>query len=77
MDCLPLVRKSSIHFLANFEVFEYLYLVQYWPNYNAKLEDFVKLGVFFHNTVRPQLSGHPRDFEKWPLKVSISPAGFL
>ena len=26
-----LVRKS-IHFFANFEDFEWLYLVQYWPN---------------------------------------------
>ena len=26
-----LVRKS-IHFFANFEVFEWPYLVQYWPN---------------------------------------------
>ena len=31
MDCRTLVRKS-IHFFANFEVFEWLYLVQYWPN---------------------------------------------
>ena len=23
---------SSIHFLANFGVFEWLYLVRYWPN---------------------------------------------
>ena len=28
---LTLVRKA-IHFFANFEVFEWLYLVQYWPN---------------------------------------------
>ena len=33
MDCRTLVRKS-IHFFANFEVFEWLYLVQYWPNYH-------------------------------------------
>ena len=26
-----LVRKA-IHFFANFKVFEWLYLVQYWPN---------------------------------------------
>ena len=31
MDCRTLVRKS-IHFFANFEVFEWPYLVQYWPN---------------------------------------------
>jgi len=24
--------RKSIHFFANFEVFEWLYLVQYWPN---------------------------------------------
>ena len=31
MGCRTLVRKS-IHFFANFEVFEWPYLVQYWPN---------------------------------------------
>ena len=31
MNCRTLVRKS-IHFFANFEFFEWLYLVQYWPN---------------------------------------------
>ena len=31
MDCRTLVWKS-IHFLANFGVLEWLYLVQYWTN---------------------------------------------
>ena len=31
LDCRTLAWKS-IHFLANFGVFEWLYLVQYWPN---------------------------------------------
>ena len=26
------IAGQSIHFLANFGVFEWLYLVQYWPN---------------------------------------------
>ena len=26
--------RQSIHFLVNFEVFEWLYLVQYWPNWH-------------------------------------------
>ena len=32
MDCRTIVRKS-IHFFANFEVFEWLYLVQYMKIY--------------------------------------------
>ena len=26
------IARKSIHFFANFEVFEWPYLVQYWPN---------------------------------------------
>ena len=29
--------------------------------------EFAYFVSFFITTVRPLLSGHPRDFEKWPL----------
>ena len=37
MDCRTLVRKS-IHFFANFEAFEWLYLVQYCPQLTPNVE---------------------------------------
>ena len=30
--CMVSSVQQSIHLLLNFEVFEWLYLVQYWPN---------------------------------------------
>ena len=43
-------------------------ILSLWQGVNSKRGAYFKLGAN-SSTVRPLLSGHPRDFNNWPLAV--------